>query len=484
MESNNITNNISEICTKNQINWYCCGPTIYNNSHLGHARTYVTFDMIRRILINNNHNIKYAMNITNVDDKIIKVVTDEGLDYMTYINKMEKDFFEDIDKLNIIRPDIVTRVTDYVTQINDYISKIIENGYAYIVNETNSNASVYFDYQKYVEDGCDFFPLGNKSQDFGNVEEYNKKHPYDFALWKARKSHENIYFNSDWGQGRPGWHIECSAMCESIFSDSLDLHTGGIDLLMPHHNNEIVQHIAYHNTKVNKWCNNFVHIGPLTVNGKKMSQSLKNFITIRDFLTNIGTSDELRMLFALSDWQNAFDYTNEAVLYAKNKVKTYITFLKNINEYLLDNLRDSVDCNNENDLNYYNKYCDLRDIINTYLYPNFNIRDALKNMFDIIKLTNNYMKSVNCNKSYLAQVNNFIKKILINLGFNINDNISLSTIIKSNDILALLVKTRQDIRNFAMNNKKILNKQVGELYNLTDYVRTELASMGISIEDK
>lgn len=555
------------LSNKKKLTWYCCGPTIYNNSHLGHARTYITFDIIRRILLANGHDISYTMNITNIDDKILNIVNALNPDtdaitkqnfYKEYILQKEQEFIQDLTALNILLPDTVTRVTDFIPQIQTYIQQIIDNGYAYLYQEETGTTSVYFDYEKYVTNGNNFFPLVNKQgQHLYNESDQKedaflkKKHQYDFALWKGAKVDEAIYFDSPWtndkhnnnnpnnsdltsckakGLGRPGWHIECSAMCESIHGPTLDIHSGGIDLLMPHHNNEVVQHIAYHGLQDNKWCNNFIHSGPLTVDGKKMSQSLGNFITIRSFLganvnnndtntnTNTrpiqtlkGTADDLRMLFSYHDWKTPLDYSQDSLNYAKKKVQTLITFIRNVTLQVTCVTDKTNDNNDKVDEDFYKKYTIYKNTIDNYLYPNLDISNAFQTLFALVKETNIHIKDNNCEKTSLICVLEYVKRVIRTLGFTFVNvamtvdmygstivNADVTTNNNNNDnaegpsreqiLLSVLLTTRNNIRSFINNNKKNFNTpelkaNIKELYKITDTIRTDLKDLGYCLED-
>ncbi len=238
------------------ISWYTCGPTIYDDSHIGHARTFLSFDIIRRVLQHYGHDITFVMNLTDIDDKIINKVN-QNLDpskpyevqFYSFIKQMEQNLWNDIDSLDIMRPTVVTRVTEYMDKMIEYIQKIIDNGLAY-----EKNGSVYFDYAAYKERGFDTEPLIKIEQDDFTTCDFTteKKNKEDFVLWKVAKPGE-ISFDSPFSKGRCGWHLECSVMASDILGKQFDIHSGGIDLLFPHHQNEIVQANAYNNDPNFKW---------------------------------------------------------------------------------------------------------------------------------------------------------------------------------------------------------------------------------------
>jgi cysteinyl-tRNA synthetase len=281
--------------SNSRLNWYSCGPTVYSHSHLGHARCYITFDVMRNVLASQfNLDVNYVMNITDIDDKIINAANAQGIDSAVFARRWETDFFEVMQLLGVKFPDRVVRVSEYIPEILDYIKVIIENGFAYV-----ANGSVYFDVQEFKNRGykyCKLDPNAELSSE-GASEDLEKKSSKDFALWKKRKAGEPAW-HSPWGEGRPGWHIECCAMIDSVFGGfgGIDLHTGGADLKFPHHDNEIAQAESYYQTK--SWVPYFMHVGSLTIKGLKMSKSLKNFVTIREVLET-RSARVLRLMFLL-----------------------------------------------------------------------------------------------------------------------------------------------------------------------------------------
>src|SRR6218665_207400 len=401
-----------------RINWYNCGPTVYDSSHMGHARSYITFDIIRRILRDYfGYDVFFVQNVTDVDDKIIHKARQNHL-YEKYLEQIaastkdsaqvyqdvdaalselkkkfenekdpdkknmhgkmlekaqeifakkaeikldefakqlkdilsiwldkqfgstvsdndifisvprfyENEYNEDMKALNILPPDCITRVSEFIPEIVDYVQKIIDNGFAY-----SSNGSVYFDTEKFANDSKHFYAklvpeaFGNRAAldegegDLGGATDQEKRSVNDFALWKASKPGEPSW-QSPWGMGRPGWHIECSVMASELIGSQMDIHSGGIDLRFPHHDNEMAQAEAYYNTP-KPWVNYFLHSGHLTISGCKMSKSLKNFITIREALTK-HTACQLRLMFLLHSWKDTLDYSEDTMKAAIGYEKT------------------------------------------------------------------------------------------------------------------------------------------------------------------
>lgn len=292
------------------VTWYCCGPTVYSHSHLGHARCYVVFDAMRRILeARLGLAVHYAMNVTDVDDKIIRAAAEAGTTAAAVAQHWEADFFAQMARLNVRLPDRVLRVSEHVPDIVRYVEAIEANGFCY-----EAAGSVYFDVGRFRQAGfsyCKLAPLAARDDsppDAGDSDmAQHKKSPADFVLWKQAKAGEPSW-PSKWGPGRPGWHIECSAMIQTLLDDGqkLTLHSGGSDLKFPHHANEIAQGEAY--TCESDWVRYFVHCAPLVIRGLKMSKSLKNFVTVREALEHV-TGRQLRLLILLHKYTSpmAFD---------------------------------------------------------------------------------------------------------------------------------------------------------------------------------
>jgi len=292
-----------------KVNMYVCGVTPYDKSHLGHARTFVSFDVIRRYLLFKGYDVKFVQNVTDIDDKIInrakerKVLPTELSE--KYTRQSEKECIE----LGILAPDIAPRVSGSIPQIIALISRLEKNGVSY-----KTSTGVYFDVSKFP----DYGKLSHQSSEGlkagARIEvDEEKKNPQDFALWKLGEE-PGATFDSPWGNGRPGWHIECSAMATSLLGDTIDIHGGARDLIFPHHENEIAQSEAATGKPFVRY---FVHTGFLTVDGEKMAKSLGNFITIEDGLKKYG-AQPLRMLFALSHYSSPIDFSEDGVKAASN----------------------------------------------------------------------------------------------------------------------------------------------------------------------
>ena len=281
---------------------YTCGPTVYNFIHIGNARTFVMSDVIRRYLEYSGYRVKYVMNITDIDDRIIAEANKKGLEFAEVNQLYTEAFFEDIAGMGIKMPDAVPRVTEHVDEIINMIQTLILKGFAY-----ESEGSVYYDVSKFIGYGK---LSGKKTEDLisgsrVDVDE-RKKNPLDFVLWKASKPGEPEW-DSLWGKGRPGWHIECSAMCLHHLGDRVDIHCGGADLVFPHHENEIAQSEAATGQPFAKY---WVHFGFLNVDNEKMSKSLGNFWLARDVLKRF-RPEVIRIFFMQKHYASPLNYSEE-----------------------------------------------------------------------------------------------------------------------------------------------------------------------------
>ncbi|XP_043468680.1 cysteine--tRNA ligase, cytoplasmic [Leptopilina heterotoma] len=509
----------------NRVLWYSCGPTVYDASHMGHARSYITFDILRRILADYfGYDVLYVMNITDIDDKIIKrarqnylfdqyVAENHTLDetlsdarsmlsaiestirttndadkkemfikmldrVQTAIENLEKavksnnennikecqkillaetrdplsdwldkkngssvteqsifrklsehwesEFHKDMDAINVLRPNVLTRVSEYVPEIVNFIEKIVANGLAY-----ESNGSIYFDvatfdkrekhhYAKLVPEAYgDTSSLHDGEGDLCISEDrlMEKRSPNDFALWKSSKSGEP-WWDSPWGRGRPGWHIECSVMASAICGESLDIHTGGIDLKFPHHDNELAQAEAYFDNP--HWVRYFLHSGHLTISGCKMSKSLKNFITIQDALKK-HTARQLRFAFLLHSWKDTLDYSDATM-------ESAVQYEKFINEFFLNvkcrirNIGSGTTLSTFNkwtnaDLEMNLKFTAAKEGVHKSLCDNIDTRSALEVIRDLVTHSNVYIKDTeNPNTLLLRDISVYMTKMFTIFG--------------------------------------------------------------------
>jgi cysteinyl-tRNA synthetase len=351
-----------------KISMYVCGITVYDYCHIGHARVLVAFDVITKFLRSQGWDVTYVRNITDIDDKIIKRANENGEEFDTLTKRFIDFMHEDETRLGIARPDIEPRATAYIDQIVDMNKTLIDKGFAYAA----SNGDVYYrvtrfaDYGKLTNKNVDELLVGARIE----VDEV-KEDPRDFVLWKAAKQGEPAW-QSPWGNGRPGWHIECSAMSKNCCGETFDIHGGGPDLPFPHHENEIAQSEAANGCKyVNYW----MHAGAVRVDGEKMSKSLGNFFTIRDVLEKYHP-EVVRFLLVSSHYRSPINYAEDNLIEARTGLERFYGALRNYADVAPAPLAEMADSA------YYHAFVEAMN-------DDFNTRVALAGMFDLVRDLNN-----------------------------------------------------------------------------------------------
>ena len=502
MVNNSLCNEKVEFVTKNgdrTINWYMCGPTVYDSAHLGHARTYLTFDIIRRILSNYFHyDVNLCMNITDIDDKIIQRSNEQKKNFSEFARYWEDSFFKDMRALNVMYPNYITRVSEYIPEIIAFIEVIIKNGYAY-----EKNGSVYFDIEAYKKGNHLYAKLvpQDKNQNLEELQEAEgalskdntseKKNKGDFALWKTSKKDEP-FWDSPWGKGRPGWHIECSVMSFSVFGQSLDIHSGGIDLKFPHHDNEIAQTEAHDESK--QWINYFLHTGHLKIEGLKMSKSLKNFKKITDFIS-LYSPNAFRLYFCNSKWDMDMDFTENGLSMSSANDKKITEFFQNIKVWARENdLKRDLKFDAE-DLALNKFFNESKKNIHQFFCDNFNTPGVVTSVLELIKKTYEYHDKCEQKKSLKLHlvygVAKYISDILKCLGLVYNtefvDYFRLSESDggkNAEEILTPFINTITDFRG-EVKESCIADKDVKKVLSICDKLRDEvLPNLGVRIEDK
>lgn len=296
-----MSNRLEEFSAKGEVRMYVCGLTVYDHVHIGHARTYLAFDIIRRYLQFKGFKVFYVQNITDVDDKIINRARELGIHPLKLTEKFIEEGLKDLDSLGIGRADLYPRVTDNIPDITKAVQLLIEKGFAYEIE-----GDVYFDVSKFKDYGK-LSKLSLEQIKAGARREVDERKRYfaDFALWKRAEGAANeLAFDSQWGRGRPGWHIECSVMSSRFLGSEIDIHGGALDLIFPHHENEIAQSEALSGKKFVRF---WIHTGFLRVEGRKMSKSLGNFILLRDLLKEYD-AEAVRLFFASSHYRSPIDF--------------------------------------------------------------------------------------------------------------------------------------------------------------------------------
>ncbi|EMG46066.1 hypothetical protein SBY92_001217 [Candida maltosa Xu316] len=620
---NSLTRSKNEFYTirPGHITWYSCGPTVYDHSHMGHARNYVSTDINRRILQDYfGYNIKFVQNVTDIDDKIIiaarqqflfeekivnvyKEVTPElktkSQEYLQfYVTKnlpefngdLEKDFInwtntgitnlaeiikekpkfpmfikaaklahesifdaattnkssidsfldnikdvamphldkefgatvtdpqifkklpsyweqrynEDMAKLNVLPPTITTRVSEYIPDIIEFVDKIVENGYAYKTDD----GSVYFDTVKYEHSKHEYAKLQPWSKgDMSLINDgegslssgHTKKNSSDFALWKASKPGEPSW-DSKWGKGRPGWHIECSVMASDITGETMDIHSGGIDLCFPHHDNELAQSEAYFDNK--QWVNYFMHNGHLHIQGQKMSKSLKNFITIDEALKDF-TARQLRLVFALNPWEKPLDFKDSLINEVKaieSSLSKFFTTVRALNSDYKHKVESGVYVSRkitDIEKQLYDDLTNAQDDVDIAFNDNLSSGQAIRILQDLVSKSNNYIQLAASGKTelrieVLVSITNWIVRILEILGFEVrqdrlgwidqteqSNNGGASTEDIALPYVKALAQFRDSVRSLAINKAELT-----EFLKASDAIRSSLIGLGVSLDDR
>ena len=443
------------VIDNNVIKLFVCGPTVYDYSHIGHARTYISFDVIVRYLKHKGYSVFYLQNITDIDDKIINRAKEKNVDPLELSHKFEEEYLKDMELLNVTNVNFYARATEHMQAIINQIQTLMDKGYAY-----DTPTGVYFDVSKFEG----FAKLSNrKLDDLQNVRiavDSTKKDPKDFALWK--KQDEEPYWDSPWGKGRPGWHIEDTAITETYFGPQYNIHGGGLDLIFPHHDAEIAQMEAASGKEplVEYW----MHTGFLNVRGEKMSKSLGNFITIKELLKQY--SPETYRFFVLSThYRSPIDFSDEILKQAENSLNR----IKNTGKLLLEyyNGEDIASADEESvedDLNTF------KDEFFSAMDNDFNTPIALSSLFDYTHKLNKSIAASEISKDTSLEIINTLKTIESILGIDILVDDSVSSDL-SKDILDILTDVREKLR-------------AKKDWYLADKIRDDLSELDISLEDK
>lgn len=369
-----------ETIEPNKVRMYVCGPTVYNYFHIGNARPFTVFDTFRRYLEYRGYEVNYIQNFTDVDDKIINRANEEQLTSLEVSEKYIAEYFKDADALGIHRATVHPKVTDTISEIIDFIEVLVKKGYAYA-----SNGDVYFDtkrfetYGKLSKQNLEELELGARIE----VNE-QKKHPMDFVLWKAKKPGEPSW-PSPWGEGRPGWHIECSVMSTKYLGESIDIHCGGQDLMFPHHENEIAQSEAYSGkTFANYW----MHNGYININNEKMSKSKNNFFTVRDILEDFD-GEVLRMFILQAHYRNPINFSRDLIEASANGLERLYTAKENLEYHLEHAPKTALDETHSAQLAGLDKY---REQFITAMDDDVNTADAIAAIFELVREINIHVK--------------------------------------------------------------------------------------------
>lgn len=459
---NTLTRNKEEFkpISEGNVGMYVCGPTVYGPTHVGHARSYVVFDLLYRYFLYNGYKVKYVQNITDVghlvgdgdegDDKIQKKAIAEKLDPVAVAYKYENMYFDCMAKLNVLKPTISCRATGHIIEIIEAVKTLIEKGYAYVTDEGN----VYYDVRKFSEYG----KLSGRTLDdtvSGERIEVadDKKNPEDFALWKKADPTHLMKWPSPWGEGYPGWHIECSVMSRKYLGDTFDIHGGGMDNVFPHHECEIAQSEALTGKP---FVNYFVHNNLITRNGQKMGKSLGNTVDLDELFEKYGPTF-VRLYIVKNHYRSVLDFSDEQLEETRKTYDKFMNLVEQTEEY------KDLDISNA-------KYEDIDEMKKRFLEAmddDLNTAVAIAVLLEFVKEANKAKDVDNVKMAYIRKVFDDLAGNMLGLKFEVQAK-------TSNDNLERLVKSIVEVRSTFKANKQ---------YEYSDLIRDKLKENGISIID-
>ncbi|WP_157159448.1 cysteine--tRNA ligase [Brachyspira pilosicoli] len=438
-----------------EVGMYSCGPTVYNYAHIGNFRAYIFSDLVRRVLEDYGYNVKLVMNLTDVDDKTIRNSKENHISLSEYTKKYKEAFFEDIKTLRIKPATVNPSATEHINEMIDIIKLLEKNGHTY-----EADGSIYFKISTFPEYGelanLDKQELKEGASGRVSSDEYDKENASDFVLWKAYTEEDgDVYWDSPFGKGRPGWHIECSAMSCKYLGKHFDIHTGGVDNKFPHHENEIAQNEAAFNEKfVNYW----LHCEHLIVDGEKMSKSKGNFYTLRDLLNKGLSAEAIRYSLMNSHYRKQLNFTIEGINQSQSaidRVNDLIFRLKDVNKTDADDSAVMKELEEANK-NFFES-----------IYDDLNVSEALGVFFSFIKSINISFDSINVSSrdaiiKFIERVNNIINC------FNMNGEKEIES-------------SEEEKINKLIEERTLAKKEKN--YKRADEIRDKLNSMGIEIMD-
>ncbi|MED4754439.1 cysteine--tRNA ligase [Brevibacillus choshinensis] len=436
-----------------KVKMYVCGPTVYNYIHIGNSRPAIVFDTLRRYLKYRGYQVTFVQNITDVDDKLIRVANEEGTTVKEVADRFTDAFNEDLRSLNVLPPDIQPRVMQTIPEIIEFVEGLIEKGFAY-----ESEGDVYFRTGRFEEYGkLSHQPLDDL-QAGARVEINEKKeHPLDFALWKSAKPGE-VAWSSPWGEGRPGWHIECSAMALKFLGEEIDIHAGGTDLVFPHHENEIAQSECFTGKVFARY---WLHNGMLNINNEKMSKSLGNFLLARDLVKQFG-GQLIRFFMLLGHYRNPINFSDDLLDQASNGLERIKTAYNNLTYRLGMSRAEEPNGQAEEQARIIGE---LRERFITEMDDDLNTANAITVLFDVVKEANLYMRHDNVGTREIQAYKDLLVELTGVLGLVLKQEEELL----DSEIDALIGERTEarKARNFAR----------------SDEIRDLLAAKGIVLED-
>lgn len=440
-----------------KVKMYVCGPTTYNYIHLGNARPIVVFDTVRRYFTYLGYDVTFVSNFTDVDDKIIKRANEEGQDPVKLAAYYIDAYFEDTKALNVMPADVHPKVSEHIPQIIDFVQGLIDKGYAYAL----ANGDVYYSVRKFADYGQLSGRDINDLLSGARVEvDEKKKDPLDFALWKSAKPGEP-YWESPWGKGRPGWHIECSAMSAQYLGDTFDIHGGGQDLIFPHHENEIAQSCALHDAPMARY---WMHNGFITINQEKMSKSKGNFFMLRDILERFDPQ-VVRFYLLSVQYRSPLDFDDEKIEVAGRGLER----LKNASEAVAKAMKLAGAHEDDDAAELRAKAEKAEADFRAAMNDDFNTALAIAALFELAKDINIYLKK----DQFDAKTLEMAQKVLTDLANVLGIELEAST--GADDDLAdklmdLIIAIRKDAR---------ANKD----FQTADRIRDGLTEIGVILED-
>ncbi|MBE7052972.1 MAG: cysteine--tRNA ligase [Ruminococcaceae bacterium] len=433
---------------ENKVKIYSCGPTVYNYFHIGNARPFIIFDTLRRYLEYRGYEVSFVQNFTDIDDKMIKRANEENITVKELADRFIAEYFKDAKGLGIKEATFHPKATENIDAIINLISTLVEKGFAY-----ESDGDVYFDVMKFKEYGkLSHQPLENLEAGARIEVGEKKKNPMDFAVWKAKKEGEP-YWESPWSEGRPGWHIECSAMANKYLGKTIDIHSGGQDLVFPHHENEVAQSEAANGCK---FANYWLHNGYINVDNRKMSKSLGNFFTVRDVAEKF-SYEVIRFFMLSAHYRNPINFSDLLLEQAKSGLTRIYTCIEN-----LEFLKGSLTGDNKDDVK--GELENLKARFIEAMDDDINTADAISVIFDIVKFANTNIDNT-YSKEIIDQTIDLIKELGNVLGI-------LSK--KEDKILDEEVEKLIEERTQAKKDKN---------FKRADEIRDTLKDMGIILED-
>lgn len=440
---------------KDEVRMYSCGPTVYNYFHIGNARPFIIFDTLRRYLEYRSYKVKFVQNFTDIDDKMIKRANEEGITVKELADKFINEYFVDSKGLGIEEATVHPRATENIDTIIDLIKRLEEKGFAYAVD-----GDVYFSTKKFAQYGklshqaLDDLEMGSRI----DIDD-RKRDPMDFAVWKAQKPGEPAW-ESPWGMGRPGWHIECSAMATKYLGDTIDIHSGGQDLIFPHHENEIAQSEA---ATGKPFANYWVHNGFINVNNEKMSKSKGNFFTVRDIVKSFDY-EVIRFFMLSAHYRNPINFSDELLDQAKNALERIYNCLNNL-EHLKKHAEESKGMDAGEEKAVKEKLVQLKESFMEAMDDDLNTADAIAALFEIVKEVN---LRVNSATKPTADIIDFSSSLIKELG----------------GVLGILNKKQENLDSEI---EDLINQRqkarADKNWKLSDEIRDKLKGMGIALED-